>query len=550
MGLIVDNFAGGGGASEGIEQAMGRPVDIAINHDPGAIAMHKVNHPHTKHYCESVWDVDPIKACEGQPVDLAWFSPDCTHFSKAKGGKPKDKNIRGLAWVAVKWAMQVRPTVIILENVEEFKTWGPLGDDNQPDKNKKGETFNSFVEQLKIIGYQVEFRELIAADYGAPTKRKRFFMVSRCDGKPITWPQKTHGPRESKDVALGLLKPYTPVYEVLDFTKPCPSIFDTSQQIKDKYGLNAKRPLAENTMNRIAKGYEKFVLNNANPFLIQVNYSGANWHYCNDLNDPLPTITGKHGFGVVTPYITQIGHTGFAEDRSKGIDDPLTTIVSKNEHMLITPILTQYHTETGKNEVRGQNIDVPIMTIDSSPRYGLIQAFMCKHYGGNYTGPGTDINEPLSTVTARDHNALVTSHIIQMNNHMVGTDSRDPVNTIVAGPGHLGEVRAFLIKYYGQGIGQDLKEPCGTVVSHDRFGLVTVHGTDYQIIDIGMRMLEPRELFLANGFPAHYIIDYDANGRKITKTEQVKRCGNAVPPVFARELVLANVVDVERIMAS
>jgi DNA (cytosine-5)-methyltransferase 1 len=514
MGLIIDNFAGGGGASEGIEQAMGRPVDIAINHDPGAIAMHKVNHPQTKHFCESVWDVDPIKACEGQPVDLAWFSPDCTHFSKAKGGKPKDKNIRGLAWVAVKWAMQVRPTVIILENVEEFKTWGPLGDDNQPDKSKTGETFNSFVEQLKIIGYQVEFRELIAADYGAPTKRKRFFMVSRCDGLPISWPTKSHGPRNSKEVAMGILKPYTPVSDVLDFSKPCPSIFDTKDEIMEKHGLRTVRPLADKTMERIARGLEKFVINNADPFLIQVNYSGAKWHYCNNLDDPLPTITGKHGFGIVTPSIIQ------------------------------------YHSETLKNEVRGQAIDEPIMTIDGSPRYGLIQAFICKHYGGNYTGAGTDLTEPLSTVTARDHNALVTSHVIQMNNHMIGTDSRDPVNTIVAGPGHLGEVRAFLIKYYGQGIGHDLKEPCGTVVSHDRFGLVTVCGTDYQIIDIGMRMLDPRELFTANGFPPDYIIDYDSDGKKITKTEQVKRCGNAVPPVFARELVLANVVEVERTMAS
>ena len=451
MGLIIDNFAGGGGASEGIEQAMGRPVDIAINHDPGAIAMHKVNHPHTKHYCESVWDVDPIKACKGQPVDLAWFSPDCTHFSKAKGGKPKDKNIRGLAWVAVKWAMQVRPTVIILENVEEFKTWGPLGDDNQPDKNKTGETFNSFVEQLKIIGYQVEFRELISADYGAPTKRKRFFMVSRCDGLPISWPEKSHGPRNSKEVAMGILKPYTPVSDVLDFSKPCPSIFDTKENIKEKHGLHTVRPLADKTMERIARGIKKFIIDNPDPF--------------------------------------------FIKDR--------------------TSMLIQYHSETLSHEVRGQKINEPIMTIDGSPRY-----------------------------------ALISSHIIQMNNNSIGTDAKDPINTIVGGPGHMGEVRAFLIKYYGQGIGQDLKEPCGTVVSHDRFGLVTVCGTDYQIIDIGMRMLDPRELFTANGFPPDYIIDYDSDGKKITKTEQVKRCGNAVPPVFARELVLANVVDVKRIMAS
>ncbi|MBC3889485.1 DNA cytosine methyltransferase [Acetobacterium paludosum] len=451
MGLIIDNFAGGGGASEGIEQAMGRHVDVAINHDPGAIAMHKANHPHTKHYCENVWDVDPNEVCKGQPVDLAWFSPDCTHFSKAKGGKPRDKNIRGLAWVAVKWAMQVRPAVIILENVEEFKTWGPLGEDNQPDKNKTGETFNSFVEQLKIIGYHVEFRELVAADYGAPTRRKRFFMVARCDGLPILWPKKSHGPRKSIEVLSGKLKPYTPVADVMDFSKPCPSIFDTKEEIMEKHGLRTVRPLADKTMERIARGIEKFIINNPDPF--------------------------------------------FIKDQ--------------------TSMLIQYHSETLDHEVRGQAIDEPIMTIDSSPRYGLI-----------------------------------SSHIIQMNNHMIGTDSRDPVNTIVAGPGHLGEVRAFLIKYYGQGIGQDLKEPIGTIVSKDRFGLIIVKGVEYQIVDIGMRMLEPRELFTANGFPPAYIIDHDADGKKITKTEQVKRCGNAVPPVFAKELVLANVVGVERTMAS
>ena len=251
--LLVDNFAGGGGASTGIELATGYSVDIAINHDPEAIKMHKANHPNTKHYCENVWAVDPVKACGGHPVALAWFSPDCKHFSKAKGGKPKDKNIRGLAWVACRWAGLVRPRVIMLENVEEFKTWGPLGRRHHPIKSKQGETFRKFVQQLTDLGYEVEFRELVAADYGAPTMRKRFFMIARCDGKPIVWPEPTHAPADSDEVKAGLLKPYVGAYTQLDFSLPCPSIFDTSEEIKEKYGIRAVRPLAPKTMERIAR---------------------------------------------------------------------------------------------------------------------------------------------------------------------------------------------------------------------------------------------------------------------------------------------------------
>ena len=237
--LIVDNFAGGGGASTGIELATGYSVDIAINHDPEAIKMHKANHPYTRHYCENVWAVDPVKACKGHPVALAWFSPDCKHFSKAKGGKPKDKNIRGLAWVACRWAGLVRPRVIMLENVEEFKTWGPLNRSHRPIKAKQGVTFKKFVSQLQDLGYQVEFRELVAADYGAPTMRKRFFMIARCDGKPIVWPEPTHGPADSEEVKNGLRKPYVGAYTQIDFSRPCPSIFETSEEIKEKYGIRA-----------------------------------------------------------------------------------------------------------------------------------------------------------------------------------------------------------------------------------------------------------------------------------------------------------------------
>ena len=472
--LIVDNFAGGGGASTGIEMATGYSVDIAINHDPEAIRMHKANHPSTKHYCESVWDVDPIQACKGHPVGLAWFSPDCKHFSKAKGGKPKDKAIRGLAWVALRWAGLVRPRVIILENVEEFKTWGPLNRSHRPIKNKQGVTFKKFVKQFKELGYDVEFNELVAADYGAPTKRKRFFMISRCDGKPIKWPKHTHGPLNSEEVKAGLVKPYVGAYTKLDFSIPCPSIFDTSAEIKEKYGIRAVRPLADKTMQRIARGIKKFVIDNQEPFIVPIGY----------------------------------GERQGQAPRIHDIREPLPTIVSSGKHYLCAPALIQYHSETSKDDVRGQMIKEPLMTVDGSNRYGLVTSFLSKFYK---SGTGQDIREPLHTITTS--------------------------------AGHFGEVRAFLIKYYGEGTGQDIKEPLDTITSKDRFGLVTIEGVEYQIVDIGLRMLEPKELYGCQGFPDDYIIDHDFEGKTYSRTEQVKRCGNAVPPPFAQALVKANLPE-------
>ena len=482
--LVVDNFAGGGGASTGIEMATGYSVDIAINHDPEAIRMHKANHPYTKHYCEDVWQVDPVKACNGHPVGLAWFSPDCKHFSKARGGKPKDKKIRGLAWVACRWAGLVRPRVIMLENLEEFKTWGPLNRRHHPIKAKQGKTFEKFVRQLTDLGYEVQFRELIAADYGAPTMRKRFFMIARCDGKPIVWPEPTHAPADSEKVKAGLLKPYVGAYTQLDFSLPCPSIFDTSEEIKEKYGIRAVRPLAPNTMKRIARGLKKFVLENSEPFIVQVNHSGAKSDYCKSTK--------------LIPY---------------------------------------------QRKVRGQTIEDPIMTVDGSNRYGLVTSFLHKYYDGGYKGAGESVEKPLPTVTAWDHNSVVTANLIQMNNHCDGRDVRDPIPTITAGDGHFGEVRAFLIKYYGQGTGQDVKDPLDTVTAQDRFGLVTINGTDYQIVDIGLRMLEPRELYGCQGFPDDYIIDRDYTGKTYPRSEQVRRCGNAVCPPLPAALVRANLPE-------
>lgn len=543
--LIVDNFSGGGGASTGIEMATGYSVDIAINHDPEAIKMHKANHPNTKHYCENVWAVDPVKACNGHPVGLAWFSPDCKHFSKAKGGKPKDKNIRGLAWVACRWAGLVRPRVIMLENVEEFKTWGPLNRGHHPIKAKQGKTFEKFVQQLTDLGYEVEFRELVAADYGAPTMRKRFFMIARCDGKPIVWPEPTHAPADSDEVKAGLLKPYVGAYTQLDFSLPCPSIFDTSEEIKEKYGIRAVRPLAPKTMERIARGLKKFVLDNPEPFIVPIGYGERKGQAprVHDIEKPLPTIVGSGKHYLCEPTLAPYMGTNTTNHPGGNCKDPIHTITTGNQHCLISPTLIQYHSETAQGEVRGQTIEDPIMTVDGSNRYGLVTSFIQKYYGGNYQGNGSDIKEPLHTITTLERNAMCAVNLIQMNNHCDGRDVKEPIPTITAGDGHFGEVRAFLIKYYGHGTGQDIKAPLDTVTAQDRFGLVTINGVDYQIVDIGLRMLEPRELYGCQGFPEDYIIDHDYTGKTYPRSEQVRRCGNAVCPPIPAALVRANLPE-------
>jgi DNA (cytosine-5)-methyltransferase 1 len=493
--IIVDNFAGGGGASTGIEMATGLSVDIAINHDPAAIGMHKANHPDTEHYCESVWDVDPVKAVKGRKVGLAWFSPDCKHFSKAKGGKPVEKKIRGLAWIAVKWAIAVKPRVIMLENVEEFKTWGPLKDNGYPDENQKGMTFQSFIKALESLGYKVEFKELRACNYGAPTIRKRFFMIARCDGKPIVWPKPTHGNPNNLEVQAGKLKPWRTASEIIDWNISTPSIF------------NRNKPLSDNTLRRIARGIQRFVIDNPKPFIVR------------------------------------IGQTGFGGDRLQyGIDKPLTTITTKAEHCLVNPVLIQmgYGDSEGK---RVLDLKKPLGTITAGGnKFAIATAFIAKNYGGNYNGPGTNMVEPLGTVTTKDHNALVTAFVAQHFGTSTGHGLEKPLNTVTA-VNKASLVTAFLTKYYGSDIGQDVNEPLHTVTTKDRFGLVTVHGQDYQIVDIGMRMLQPHELFAAQGFPSNYIIDRAFDGKVYSKSKQIARCGNAVPPPFAESLVRANLPE-------
>lgn len=433
--LIVDNFAGGGGTSTGLEQAFGRPVDIAINHDPKALAMHRINHPHTKHYCESVWDVDPVEVTGNQPVGLVWLSPDCKHFSKAKGNKPVEKNIRGLAWIALRWASKTRPRVIMLENVEEFQTWGRLGSDGKPSKKHKGETFKSFVKALERQGYEVEWRELRACDYGSPTIRKRFFLIARRDGIKINWPAQTHGNPASEEVQKGLLKPWRTAAECIDWSIECPSIF------------YRKRPLADATMKRISMGIGKYVLNNDDPYLV---------------NDSL------------APVLTECANS-------------------------------------------------------SSPR-------------------SIPANEPLRTIcaqTKRGHHALIVGFLSKLRNNCIGQSVAEPMHTITAGGGHFAEVRAFLTAYYGnEKDGNSVQEPLRTIPTRDRFGLVTISQQQYQITDIGFRMLQPAELFKAQGFPDTYIFDrgIDEHGNEINliKAEQTRMCGNSVCPDLSRALVEAN----------
>lgn len=519
--MIIDNFAGGGGASTGIELATGRAVDAAINHDPDAILMHRTNHPQTRHYCESVWDVDPWEVTRGRPVGLAWFSPDCKHFSKAKGSKPVDRNIRGLAWIVLKWAGTVKPRVIILENVEEFQTWGPVRK-GKPVKSRRGETFRKWKEQLQALGYEIEHRELVAADYGAPTIRKRFFLIARCDGKPIIWPERTHAPKDSEEVKNGKCKPWRGAAEIIDWTIPCPSIFDTTDEIKEKYGIRAVRPLAVNTQKRIARGIEKFVLQNKEPFIVQVNHKGEQFRG-QELKEPIPTITGKHGYGLATPVMTAI-----AEDKQR----------------LAMPSLIQYHTEQSER-VRGQGMDEPIMTLDAANRYGLSVAYLAEYF---QNGRPLDVNSPLHTSTTKDRECVVETFISKFYKTGIGQKTDEPLHTVTTSAGHFGIVTVKMSQsemnlHHWNEVRELLNAYCGYAIAADEILLLDVNGTMYFISDIGLRMLTPRELYAANGFPPDYIIDHDYTGKAYGKTKQVARCGNAVPPPFAEALVRANLPE-------
>lgn len=647
--IIVDNFAGGGGASTGIELATGRSVDIAINHDENAVAMHTTNHPDTLHYCESVFDVNPMAATAGRPVGLAWFSPDCRHFSKAKGSKPVEKEIRGLAWIVIRWALAVWPRVMMLENVEEFKTWGPLlAAEMRPDPTRAGETFEAFCGMLSCgvpaghpalaecceflgiaaddeqaqqlvdgLGYAVDHRELRACDFGAPTIRKRFFMVMRCDGVPVTWPKPTHGDPKSSAVQAGSLAPWRTAAECIDWSIAAPSIFDR------------KKPLAENTLKRIARGIQRFVIDNASPFIVKCNHTSNRTSYdCfrgQALAEPLQTITKTHGYAVAVPHLTKFRTGATGQDVTEPVptvtagtskrpggnghalgvveaalspffigaggpkysakprspEQPFNTVCNTNHSCVIAPVIarqfgasvghradepsatvtaggggkSQLITPTliqmGYGERPGQEprvlqLDNPLGTVTAGGnKFATVSAFLAKHYGGNYSGPGVSLDEPAHSVTTVDHHAAVASHLVKLRGTCRdGQRTDEPMPTITAGGLHVGEVETMLaVESYDEQRADQvlafLRQYCG----EDCDGLVTVEGVIYRIVDIGMRMLQPHELYRAQGFPEWYIIDRDYRGVKYAKDKQVARCGNAVPPPFAEALVRANLPE-------
>lgn len=543
MGLIVDNFAGGGGASTGIEAALNRAIDIAINHDEQAIRMHEVNHPATMHIRNNIWQIDPREVTKGRHVDLAWFSPDCKHFSKAKGGKPREKSIRDLAWVVVLWAQRAAPDVILLENVEEFRTWGPLCNDGFPIKERAGETFDQWCRAIRRAGYKLQFRELRACDYGAPTIRKRFFMVARRDGKPIVWPAQTHGKPGSPEVLSGKRLPWRTAADIIDWSIPCPSIFER------------KKPLAEKTLRRIAHGIMKFVVNNPTPFIVPTANSAPFISYAQQgggnrsIEDPHHTIcaNSKDHNTVVAAHITKfrsgaIGHPA---------DEPLATVTANSfikrpggsAPLGVVAAFMQKFAQNGQ----GYDPAEPLHTVMAgAPRHAVICAHIEQANGGprNDNLAGREADTPLSTIaTAGSQQRLVTSNLVKLRGTCAhGQPVEAPLHTISAGGTHMAEVRAFLVKYYGnERDGHGLDSPLGTVTVQDRFGLVTVtiEGEEWVIVDIGMRMLAPRELFNAQGFPPDYIIDRDASGAPITKTAQVAKCGNSVCPPIAEALVRA-----------
>lgn len=628
LGLIVDSFAGGGGASTGIEAALGAAVDIAINHDDQAIRMHEANHPGTVHVNSNIWQVDPVEVVRSHPsgirhVSLAWFSPDCKHFSKAKGGKPREKSIRDLAWVVVLWAQRVQPDVILLENVEEFRTWGPLCEEGKPIKERQGETFAKWTKELRKAGYRIQWKELRACDYGAPTIRKRFFMIARRDGKPIVWPAPTHGKPGSPDVLSGKLKPWRSAAEIIDWSIPCPSIFERS------------KPLADKTLRRIAHGIMKFVINNPSPFIVPLTHHGSEGRSYG-LGQPLPTVTGANRgeMALVSPHITKfrngaIGHDmadplatvtansfikrpggsaplGVVEaalapvityaqqgGANRSVEDPHHTICANSKDQNCVAAAHLVHVGNGEREGqapramdaekplgtvvaggtkhhavmafmqkfaengKGYDPETPLHTVMAgAPRHAVVTAHIEQANGGpnNANLAGRAADDPLSTVaTAGSQQRLVTSNLIKLRgtsdahieSSAMGVD--EPLGTISAGGTHAAEVRAFLVSYYGNSQdGHGLDNPLGTVTVQDRFGLVTVTigGEEYVIVDIGMRMLTPRELFNAQGFPADYQIDRDARGEPITKTAQVAKCGNSVCPPLAEALVRAQFPEI------
>lgn len=628
--IVVDLFAGGGGASSGIEMALGRQVDVAVNHDPKAVAMHRANHPQTAHHRADVFEVCPREATSGRPVGLLWMSPDCTFHSKARGSKPirdREKRRRALAWVGLRWAGQAAPRVLMLENVEEFQDWGPLvakrdratgralktveytddkgktrartevaapGErvpvDDQllvPDPARKGETFRAWVRALEGHGYRVEWRELRACDYGAPTIRKRLFVVARRDGQPIVWPEPTHGARGSAAVRRRERAPYRTAAECIDWTEPACSIFATKPEAKawaKQHGKHSpNRPLADATMRRIARGVMRYVVEAAEPFIVPLTHQGRRRGH--PLDESAPTITGAHRgeLALVAPTLAQTGYGERAGQAPRALDiqEPLGTVVGSGKHALVT---AHVHRDFGQSVGSDARAPVGTVTAGANGHAAVVSAFLAQNNAGHYKGDGRDLRDPAGTVLASGSHASVvaatlaklrgTSHDADVDaplhtvstggNHAVVAahlthnytsntrggegDLGDPIKTVTSGQ-HAALVSAFLTKYYGTATGQPADAPLDTATTTDRFGLVTVtvDGVEFVVTDIALRMLQPRELYAAQGFPASYVIraGVDENGELVyfTKTEMVRMCGNAVPPQFSAALAAANCAD-------
>lgn len=596
---IADNFAGGGGASKGIELALGRSPDIAINHNADALALHAVNHPETLHLSKNIYKVDPLDYLAGRHVGLAWFSPDCKHFSKAKGGKPVERNIRDLAWIIVLWAERAKPDVIIMENVEEWQDWGPLVETERglfPDPDRKGETYQKWCKAMRKHGYKLEKRQLRACDYGAPTIRKRLFVIARRDGQPIVWPDATHGAPDDVDVIAGRKLPWRTAAECIDWTIPCPSIFATKEAIKAELGIQAVRPLADNTMARVARGLKRYVLDAERPFIVNLTApslisiahgdSGGRREY--PLTDPHGVVTsGGVSHALVSPTLIQAGYgerKGQAP-RALDINAPLGTVVAGGiKHAVITPVLT-----AAQHGGSVRSVEEPAHTITASRKdqNSVIVpslAFMAQHNNdGRREGgvnPGRPMTAPLSTITQEgSQQNVVTAFVSRQFGESIGHGIDEPSATITAGGGGKSALVApYLQAYYGNGDGGEENQPCRTITTKDRHGhveasisappfdaaqadrarqvasfmrahgfwderefvTVTIADDVYVIVDIGMRMLTPRELYTAQGFPPDYEIDRGADGRVFSKSVQVSCVGNSVSPPVARALVAAN----------
>ena len=566
--ITVDLFAGGGGASEGIKQATGRDPDIAVNHDWEAVALHLANHPRTVHYLKDVFKVDPRTVCNGRPVGLLWASPDCKHFSKAKGAAPVSKRTRDLAWVVIEWARLVAPRVIILENVEEFQTWGPLGADGRPCKIRKGTTFRAWRRRLVHLGYQVELREIAADTLGTPTIRNRLYVIARRDGAPIVWPQATHGDPASAQVKAGQLKPWHTAADCIDWSLPCHSIFLTKEEGR---AVGVNRPLVDATMRRIAKGVMRYVVDAPEPFIVPLTHQGG--ERTESAREPFRVITGANRGekALVVPLITQ--HANASAPRSNAANEPLRTQCAeiKGGHFaLVAAFLAKHY-----GGVVGSDVRRGVGTVTAVDHHSVVAANLV-HMGHGEGADGSarfshgvrTVQQPLNTITASGATAgIVASHLVKLRGTNVGSATSEPVHTISAQGMHHAEVRAFLVKYYGADQDPRLDEPLHTATSKARFGIVTVHGEPYAIADIGMRMFAPRELYRAQGFPEDYVIHQVPDIRKtllqghgvtlaqaradwiaLTKTAQIRMCGNSVCPPVARALVAANYVARRRVL--